>query len=155
MARYRNDDDRELDPRNDRFERERPWNYNDPYERPGRSLNEQGRRDFGVGRFGERADYENDEPRYDAYSRNYPQENLRRPESLRLFNVKDLERKANLEQGAQGDCFSLMFLNPRGSKLRAGQYEFMHFSLGTFILALNPVSALPNRYEVIINHLQR
>lgn len=83
------------------------------------------------------------------------QENLRRPESLRLLDVKDLERKANLAEDVLGDCFSLMFFSPRGSKLRAGQYEFTHFSLGTFILALNPVSALPNRYEVIINHLQR
>jgi CBS domain-containing protein len=88
MARYRNDDDRELYPRNDRFERERPWNYNDTYENPGRSLNEQGRRDLGVGRFGERADYENDEPRYDAYSRNYPQQNLRRPYEGRDYQTE-------------------------------------------------------------------
>ena len=78
MARYRNDD-RELDFRNDRFERERPWNYNDPYETPGRQLTDSDRRDFGRGRFGERADYEFNEPRYHDYSQNYPQENLRRP----------------------------------------------------------------------------
>ncbi|MGI8838554.1 MAG: CBS domain-containing protein [Pyrinomonadaceae bacterium] len=88
MARYRNDDDRELYPRNDRFERERPWNYNDPYENQGRSLNDYGRREFAGGRFGERADYENDEPRYDAYSRNSPQQNLRRPYEGRDYQTE-------------------------------------------------------------------
>ncbi len=78
MARYRNDDDQELNARNDRFERERPWNYDDPYENRERSLNDHNRRDFGRGRFGERAAYESNEPRYNDYPRNYPQENLPR-----------------------------------------------------------------------------
>ncbi|MEP6743665.1 MAG: CBS domain-containing protein [bacterium] len=88
MARYRNDDDREFNTRNDRFERERPWNYNDPYENQGRPLNDYDRRDFGRGRFGERADYEYDEPRYNEYSRNYPQENLRRPYDGRDYQTE-------------------------------------------------------------------
>lgn len=68
MNRYRNDfeDDREYRARDDRFQRERPWNYNDPFEDRGRSL-DYGRRETGQGRFGERADYEYNEPRYNDY----------------------------------------------------------------------------------------
>ena len=88
MARYRNENDREFDTRNDRFDRERPWNFNDPYENPGRSADDYDRRDFGRGRFGERADYEYNEPRYNDYSRNYPQENLRRPSEGRDYRAE-------------------------------------------------------------------
>jgi hypothetical protein len=83
------------------------------------------------------------------------QENLRRVETLRLLNVKDAESKANAAEGIQGDSFSLMFFSPRGAKLKAGQFEFTHFSLGTFTLTITPVSAEPNRYEAVINHLRR
>ncbi len=77
MARYRNDyDDREYRGRNDRFERERPWNYNEPLPNQGRSFDE--RRDFAQGRFGERADYQHDEPRYTDQQRRYGQEDYRR-----------------------------------------------------------------------------
>jgi CBS domain-containing protein len=88
MTRYRNDNDREFDARNDRFERERPWNFNDPYENRGRSPNEYERRDFGRGRFSERADYEYNEPRYSDYSRNYQQENVRRPNDGRDYQTE-------------------------------------------------------------------
>lgn len=82
-------------------------------------------------------------------------ESLRRTETLRLLNVKELERKANKIEGVQGDSFSLMFFSPRGKKLESGQFEFTHFSLGTFTLTISRVSAEPNRYEAVINHLQR
>jgi CBS domain-containing protein len=88
MARYRNDEEREFNARHDRFDRERPWNFNDPYENQGRSLNDYERRDFGRGRFGERADYDYNEPRYNDYSRNYPQENLRRPYEGRDYQTE-------------------------------------------------------------------
>ena len=78
MSRYRNDDDRDSYVRNDRFERERPWNYNEPYEQRERAATDFDRRDLGAGRFGERADYERDEPRYNDYSRNYGRETFRR-----------------------------------------------------------------------------
>lgn len=66
MARYRNDvdDDREYRAREGRFEREQPWNYNDPYFDRGRSTDEYDRGDYGRGRFGERAEHRRDEPRY-------------------------------------------------------------------------------------------
>ena len=82
-------------------------------------------------------------------------ENLRRTEILRLLNVKELERKANQAEGVQGDSFSLMFFSPRGKKIESGQFEFSHFSLGAFSLTISRVSAEPNRYEAVINHLQR
>jgi hypothetical protein len=82
-------------------------------------------------------------------------ENMRRVERLTLLNVKQVERKANVAEGVQGDSFSLMFTSPREAKIKAGQYEFTHFSLGTFKLTISPVSAEPNRYEAVINHLQR
>jgi CBS domain-containing protein len=68
MARYRGDleEDRDFYARNERFGRERPWNYNDPRERD-YSLAEERRERFGRGRFGERAEHEYDEPRYGGY----------------------------------------------------------------------------------------
>jgi len=71
MARYRNDldDERDYYPREERLRRETLGSYDEPYNRRGRFENErrfdnEGRSDYGRGRFGERADYEHDEPRY-------------------------------------------------------------------------------------------
>jgi CBS domain-containing protein len=78
MGKYRDDfDEREFRTRNDRFGRERPWNYANPYS-GSRLENEGDRRTFGQGRYGERADYEYNEPRYENESR-YAQEDFRRP----------------------------------------------------------------------------
>lgn len=78
MARHFNDfdDERELRTRRDRFAREQPWNYSRPYS-GGRLENDYEQRDFGQGRFGERAGYETDEPRYNQYSEQYPREDYR------------------------------------------------------------------------------
>jgi CBS domain-containing protein len=66
MARYRSDfdDDRGYSARNERFEGDRPWNYNDPDRGRSSMLDTYGRRESGLGRFGERASYEYNEPRY-------------------------------------------------------------------------------------------
>ncbi len=67
MARYRNeDDDRDYYPREERFRREALGSYpqDEPMTRRREFDRELERRDFGRGRFGERADYEYDEPRY-------------------------------------------------------------------------------------------
>lgn len=78
MARYRNDyDDREFRGRSDRFDRERPWNFNQPYENR-QSFDNYGEAAYGRGRFGERADYQYDEPRYGDSARRYGQEDYRR-----------------------------------------------------------------------------
>ena len=82
------------------------------------------------------------------------QEGEQQAETLRLLDVKEVRRKANLAKGVQGDSFSLMFSNTRGTKLAGDSFEFSHPSLGGFKLNLLPVSAEPNRYEAVINHLR-
>ena len=67
MARYRNeqDDDRDYYPREERFRREALGAYDEPMTRRREFEHERERRaDYGRGRFGERAEYEYDEPRY-------------------------------------------------------------------------------------------
>ena len=65
MARYsdRIDDDRDLYAREERSERGPGWEYDDSYRRR-RNIEEERRLDHRLGRFGERAAYEYDEPRY-------------------------------------------------------------------------------------------
>jgi CBS domain-containing protein len=68
MGRYRDDrEDRDFG-RNDRFERERPWHYNRSFDER-RPVDDYRQEQFSRGRFGERADYEYDEPRYSGHSR--------------------------------------------------------------------------------------
>lgn len=70
MARYRDDlEDRGSFGRSERFERDRSWNYNQPLE--GRGRGDYRTEQFRHGRFGERADYDYDEPRYSGYGRSY------------------------------------------------------------------------------------
>ncbi len=69
MARYRNDldDERERDyyPREERFRREAFGAFDEPYSSRGRFEQQDWRPDYNRGgRFGERAQYEHDEPRY-------------------------------------------------------------------------------------------
>ena len=82
-------------------------------------------------------------------------ENLRRVEQLRLLDVNVAEYPANAAEGIKGESFSLLFTSPRKAKIKSGQYEFTHFSLGTFSLMISAVTAEPNRYEAVINHHQR
>ncbi len=65
MARYRNDldDERDYYAREDRLRRENFGGYDDQY-RPRRHFDTEQRPEYNRGRFGERADYERDEPRY-------------------------------------------------------------------------------------------
>lgn len=65
MARYRDElyDDREYDARTDRTRREPQWG-NDDRSRVRREFEGERRPDYSRGRFGERADYDYDEPRY-------------------------------------------------------------------------------------------
>ena len=80
MARHFDDfdEEREARTRHDRFSREQPWNYGRPYS-GGRLETDFERRDFGQGRFGERAGYAQDEPRYNDYSNRYAREDYPRP----------------------------------------------------------------------------
>jgi len=65
MARYRDDvdDDRDYYPREERYRRELGA-YDEPFARRAEYNERERRPDSGRGRFGERAEYENDEPRY-------------------------------------------------------------------------------------------
>lgn len=69
MARYRNEmDDRDYYPREERLRREHLGSYDEPFSRRPQFDTErrweEGRSEYGRGRFGERANYEYDEPRY-------------------------------------------------------------------------------------------
>ena len=65
MAKYRDDvDDRDYYPREERFRREELGAYDEPFARRAEFEQRERRREYGQGRFGERAEYENDEPRY-------------------------------------------------------------------------------------------
>ena len=68
MARYRNDQDDERDyyRREDRMRRENIGAYDEPY-RGGRQFDMERRPEYNHGRFGERAEYDYDEPRYAEY----------------------------------------------------------------------------------------
>jgi CBS domain-containing protein len=65
MARYRNDldDERDYYRREERMSRENPGAYDEPY-RGGRQFDTERRPEYNRGRFGERAEYDYDEPRY-------------------------------------------------------------------------------------------
>ena len=65
MTRYRNDmdNDRDYDPREERYRREALGGYDEPYSRRPDPEPER-RTEYGRGRFGERANYNYDEPRY-------------------------------------------------------------------------------------------
>ncbi len=66
MARYRNDldDDRDRDFREQQARREVPWSYEDSTSGRRRILENQRPPDYARNRFGERAEYGYDEPRY-------------------------------------------------------------------------------------------
>ena len=68
MGRYRNemDDERDYYAREERLRRENLGAYDEPW-RAGRRFDNERRPDYNRGRFGERAEYDNDEPRYADY----------------------------------------------------------------------------------------
>ena len=80
MARYRNDmdDDRDYHARDERLRRENFGGYDEPY-RGRRQFDNEQRQDYSRGRFGERAEYTRDEPRYADYQHGerYREENRR------------------------------------------------------------------------------
>src|ERR1051325_4623927 len=75
MARYRNeqDDERNYYPREERYRRENFGAYDEPY-RAGLQFDNERSSEYNRGRFGERAEYDYDEPRY---AHNYRGENYR------------------------------------------------------------------------------
>ena len=68
MARYRDEfDDQDMYERERRIGRDAPWGFDDSAQRRRREFVEGNRPEFGQGRFGERAEYDHDEPRYGDY----------------------------------------------------------------------------------------
>ena len=92
MARYRNDQDDERDyyQREDRMRRENFGAHNEPYRGGGRQYENERRNegerqaDYNRGRYGERAEYERDEPRYGDYRGGFRDEGRRSS----LFDVR-------------------------------------------------------------------
>jgi CBS domain-containing protein len=92
MARYRNDQDDERDyyQREDRMRRENFGAYDEPYRGGGRQYENERRNeserqtDYNLGRYGERAEYERDEPRYGDYRGGFRDEGRRSS----LFDVR-------------------------------------------------------------------
>lgn len=80
MARYRNDmdDERDYYAREDRLRRENFGAYDEQQYRPGRQFDTERRPEYNRSRFGERANYESDEPRYADYRGERPREDWRR-----------------------------------------------------------------------------
>ena len=101
MARYRNEDEERDYPREERFRREALGTYEEPFSRrprfdserrfdtERRYDNERGL-DFGRGRFGERADYEQNEPRYGNYRDRWSEGDRYRDEGRRnsLYDIR-------------------------------------------------------------------
>ena len=78
MARYRNeqDDERDYYPREERMRRENFGAYDEP-SRARRQFETERQPDYNRGRFGERAEYNNDEPRFGNYGGGFREENRR------------------------------------------------------------------------------
>ncbi len=96
MARYRDypDDDRNNNARNEGFERDRPWNFNESYGEGRRSEDDYRQERFGSGRFGERADYQRDEPRFTG-SYGAP----RQPDYSRQSSDRNYEGRGRMDYG--------------------------------------------------------
>ena len=117
MARYRNDmdDERDYYPREERLRREALGSYDEPYNRrpqfdSQRRWENEGRSDYGRGRFGERANYENDEPRY-SNTRERSGEGERNWDQGRRSSLYDI--RGDLGTGRDRDRY-----NPERSRLR-------------------------------------
>src|SRR6266545_1748017 len=132
MARYDNnpDEDRDyyergqLNERSDRFQRERPWNYNERFPERTRAGEYRSER-FGRGRFGERANYENDEPRYTGYSGRYREED---------YDRSDYER--DYYRGRREDY------GPAKSRLRCGDIMTRDLAVATRDTTLREIAIM-------------
>jgi CBS domain-containing protein len=137
MARYFDDieDDREFRTRRDRFARERPWSYGHPYSGR-RPESDEERRDFGQGRFGERAGYQNDEPRYNEYSDRYAREDYRRP----MYEGRDRSWQSPSEEAYQPR--TRYDERPTRSRLRVRDIMTRELAVATRDTTLREVAAM-------------
>jgi CBS domain-containing protein len=100
MARYRNDmdDERDYYAREDRLRRENFGAYDEQY-RPRRQFDTERRPEYNRSRFGERANYESDEPRYADYRGERPREDSRRSS---LYDGRDISSSTARERDYYG-----------------------------------------------------
>jgi CBS domain-containing protein len=109
MARYRNDQDDERDyyPREERLRRENLGAYDEPFRARRQFETEQRRPDYNRGRFGERAEYNYDEPRYGSYSGDSFRDDSRRS------SLEDMRGDLSSRTGTPRDYYA-----PERSRLR-------------------------------------
>ena len=107
MARYRNDldDERDYDPREERLRRENLGAYDEPF-RARRHFETERRPDYNRGRFGERAEYNYDEPRYGDYRDRFR-------EDSRRSSLYDVRGDLSARTGTERDYYA-----PERSRLR-------------------------------------
>ena len=152
MARYRNDqdDDRDYYGREDRMRRENLGSYDESY--GGRRQFENDRRtDLSRGRFGERAEYGNDEPRYANYTRE------RFGDSGRFGDIGrygDTGRRSSLYDN-RGDLSSTMwrdrdreYYNADRSRLRCRDIMTRDLVVATRATTLTEVARLMKQEDV-------
>lgn len=77
-------------------------------------------------------------------------ENLKKPQALKLLEVKDLNRKSMNLRGKEEHCFSLLFRSQDSARLESRIYELSHPALGQFELFLSPVTDDPALLEAIV-----
>src|SRR5690349_22789096 len=99
MARYRNDmdDDRDYYARDENLRRENFGSYDEPY-RGRRQFDTERRPDFSRGRFGERAEYNYDEPRYASTQRRPLYDNRDMRDDVSSANWRDRDYQYGQER---------------------------------------------------------
>ena len=139
MARYRNDLDDERDrdyyPRDEaRLRREALGAYDEPYSRR-RELENERRADYGRGRFGERADYNYDEPRYSQNRESWTDRGERYRDESRRSSLYDI--RGDLSTGRRRDYYT-----PERSRLRCRDIMTKDLAVATRDTSLTQVGLM-------------
>src|SRR5438045_4463329 len=138
MGRYRNDLDDERDrdyyPREERMRREALGSYDEPYSLR-RQFDSEGRPESGRGRFGERADYNYDEPRYSQQREPSNDRNDRYRDESRRSSLYDI--RGDLGTGRRRDYYS-----PERSRLRCRDIMTKDLAVATRDTALTQVALM-------------
>jgi CBS domain-containing protein len=141
MARYRNDfnEDRDVNRERDlRMRREAPWGYDDSAERNRREFIEGNRRtEFSRGRFGERAEYDYDEPRYGDARGSFRDEGFREYSQDRWRGYDPVSyRERRYDQRATGQY------TPERSRLRCRDIMTRDLAVATRDTSLREVAVM-------------
>jgi CBS domain-containing protein len=138
MARYRNDLDDERDrdyyPREERLRREALGSYDEPYSQR-RQFDSERRPEYGGGRFGERADYEHDEPRYSQNREPWGDRGDRYRDDSRRSSLYDI--RGDLGTGRRRDYYT-----PERSRLRCRDIMTKDLAVATRDTSLTQVALM-------------